>query len=242
MLNGRTRGDMKVSLNVEKSSASVRFESEEQRNRKTVWEKRARQVSYVSITITLLFGFVGLITAIADRSVALLGYSLESFVDVWSSILVLWRFWSSSEADAESMRRREKQASVGIAFTFVGIGVVVGGQAVDHLAHEEGPMQVLSLVVISSLSTVLLSLLFCWKMVIARQLQSITMEKDATTSGAIAVLSLGVLVSASIYHNYPQIWWIDSLVAAAVAMALFIAGLQTLIRNDWWSRQFWAQR
>lgn len=51
-------------------------------------------------------------------SAAVLGYALESFVDVWSSILVLWRFWGdgSSEA-AAAMAQREKWASFGISMS-----------------------------------------------------------------------------------------------------------------------------
>ena len=46
-------------------------------------------------------------------------------MDVWSSILVLWRFWGDPEGEGSYFlvtRRRESRASVGIAFTFVLIG------------------------------------------------------------------------------------------------------------------------
>lgn len=52
------------------------------------------------------------------RSAAVLGYALESFVDVWSSILVLWRFWGDGSNDsAAAMVRREKYASFGISLS-----------------------------------------------------------------------------------------------------------------------------
>jgi hypothetical protein len=60
-------------------------------------------------------------------SSALLGYGLESLVDVWSSILVLWRFWGDPEGEGSyflTTRRREARASVGIAFTFILIGFI----------------------------------------------------------------------------------------------------------------------
>eukprot|EP01025_Chloroclados_australasicus_P038593 TRINITY_DN3983_c0_g1_i6.p1 TRINITY_DN3983_c0_g1~~TRINITY_DN3983_c0_g1_i6.p1 ORF type:complete len:248 (+),score=8.85 TRINITY_DN3983_c0_g1_i6:56-745(+) len=228
---------MKSFLNVEKSSAPLRS-SEEQR-RRCLWEKRARQISYVSITITLVLGVIGLIIAYTDKSVALLGYALESFVDVWSSVLVLWRFWKVNDLEGETTKRREKQAQVGIAFTFVAIGIIVGVQAFHHLVNQEGPLQAMSLIVISLVSMILLSILFLIKMTIARQLQSLTMEKDATASGAVAVLSLGVLVSASIYNQHPTVWWVDSMVAITVTCTLLIAGIKTLTTNDWWNRSFW---
>jgi hypothetical protein len=39
-------------------------------------------------------------------SAAVLGYALESFVDVWSSVLVLWRFWGDGSHDAAGKARQ----------------------------------------------------------------------------------------------------------------------------------------
>lgn len=52
----------------------------------------------------------------APRSAAVLGYALESFVDVWSSVLVLYRFWDD-RVEPEAARQRERRASFGISLT-----------------------------------------------------------------------------------------------------------------------------
>ena len=54
--------------------------------------------------------------ASAPRSAAVLGYALESFVDVWSSVLVLYRFWDD-RVEPEAARQRERRASFGISLT-----------------------------------------------------------------------------------------------------------------------------
>jgi hypothetical protein len=54
--------------------------------------------------------------ACALRSAAVLGYALESFVDVWSSVLVLYRFWDD-RVEPEAARQRERRASFGISLT-----------------------------------------------------------------------------------------------------------------------------
>ncbi len=53
------------------------------------------------------------------RSAALVAYGLESFVDLWASVLVLWRFWEdeTTEAGMRKNHDRENRADVGIAFT-----------------------------------------------------------------------------------------------------------------------------
>jgi len=52
-------------------------------------------------------------------SAALVAYGLESFVDLWASVLVLWRFWEdeTTEAGMRKNHDRENRADVGIAFT-----------------------------------------------------------------------------------------------------------------------------
>lgn len=109
--------------------------------------QRARNISIFSIVFTLVCAVFGLTFAWSTRrcaanpldansalhvvprltvpgpcSSALLGYGLEALVDVWSSILVLWRFWNDPDGEGQYFlvtKRREDRASVGIAFTFV---------------------------------------------------------------------------------------------------------------------------
>lgn len=81
-------------------------------------------MSYVSIAFTLIGGIVGVVLSVFTDSVALLGYGLESFVDVWSSVLVLWRFSGSKNSEDENTKhtafdKREQRASFGISITVV---------------------------------------------------------------------------------------------------------------------------
>ena len=66
-------------------------------------------------------------------------------MDVWSSILVLWRFWGdgSSEA-AAAMVRREKYASFGISLSVSASGrrylpTFMGKEAANRIRAQEAP-------------------------------------------------------------------------------------------------------
>ena len=62
---------------------------------------------------------------ILSCSAAVLGYALESFVDVWSSILVLWRFWDDRSSEAPTTRcQREKLASFGISLSVCSLTII----------------------------------------------------------------------------------------------------------------------
>lgn len=207
------------------------------------WVKRARHVSYVSIGFTLLGGVVGIVLAFLAGSPSLLGYALESFVDVWSSVLVLWRFWSEDFEEQEHSRlyRKEKKASVGIAAMMVLIGLIVGIQALVHLVESNEPNKATELLIISTISLLMLTGLAIAKLKISQALKSPAMKKDAITSAAVAVLSLGILLSAAIYESNPKIWWLDSTFALVVSIVLLTYGSRTLIRNKWWRGEFWAK-
>lgn len=72
-----------------------------------------------------------LLSSAGTCSSALFGYALEALVDVWSSVLVLYRFWNDPDGEGayfEITRRRETRASVGIAFTFVLASIAIAIQ------------------------------------------------------------------------------------------------------------------
>ncbi|GMH32247.1 hypothetical protein BSKO_00081 [Bryopsis sp. KO-2023] len=211
---------------------------------RSLWVRRARHISYVSIAFTLLGGVSGIVIASVSDSVSLLGYALESFVDVFSSVLVLWRFWSDDIEKHEQKRlfKKEKKASLGIAATLVIIGLVVGTQAAVHLALDEQPNKAAALLAISTISVIVLTILSTIKLKISRALNSPAMKKDAVTSAAVALLSLGILLSAAMNELHPEIWWLDAAFAIIISVLLFFYGARTLINNKWWRKDFWAMQ
>ncbi|KAK3263151.1 hypothetical protein CYMTET_28028, partial [Cymbomonas tetramitiformis] len=205
--------------------------------------RQARLVSYISIAVTLVSGFTGLVSAIVIGSAATLGYALESFVDVFSSAIVLWRFWEDSPSESvafqRSMASREKRASVAIAITFVAIGLIVAPVALGHLVEAHHMEDVGVILVSSVINLFILSALAIIKLKLAVKLKSPALRKDGITSAAVAVLCLGIIMSIGIYHINQAIWWLDAIVAITVAGMLIFLGIRTLLKNDWMSREFW---
>lgn len=205
--------------------------------------RRARNVSLFSIAFTLVCAIVGLAFAWSTQSSALLGYALEALVDVWSSILVLWRFWKDPDGEGHYFlitRRRESRASVGIAFTFVIIGVFTSSLAIVHLTQRQPPANSSVLLAISGTSIIILTWSCATKLSLSRVLQSNALRKDAVTSGACACMAGAILVSTSVHKSNPSIWWLDACVAVVISCILGVLGVRTLVRNPWWTREFWS--
>jgi len=212
------------------------------------WTQQAIIISWVSISLTMATGCTGLIYALLFDSMAMLGYGLNSFVDVFSSILVLWRFSQSHRsdqlaADEAYNRRLEKKAGVGISITFVGIALLVGAQASAHLVETQKPTDDEALLILAAASVMVFTVTACIKWFISGQLQSSTLMKDAISSFAVAVLSLGVCISASAYKADHHVWWFDAVVALITSVLLFTYGARTLFchGHHWWQLSWWTE-
>jgi len=192
-------------------------------------------ISWITIVLTLATGIGGLAVSLSLKSIAMLSFSLESFVDSVSSIFVLWRFWRGDDKSdpirKQILERREKRASVGIALTLVLTAIAVGIQAIYHLSKHQKPEEAHILIYIAIASIVCFTILAIFKFRIAHVLSSAAMKKDAVSSLSVAVLCAGIVVSASVFTAHPSIWYLDAVTAIVVSLALLIYGMRTLVRN-----------
>ena len=205
--------------------------------------RQAYELSVFSCVLTAAAFIIGIALAAVTGSSATLGYALENFVDLFSSLIVVWRFWGK-EDDNEKLEHREKRASIAIAFMMCILGLVVFGVAADHLvqAHEINGVHIL--VTVSVPSMIIFSIVAWLKFHMASHMNSPAMKKDAVCSSAGAVLSLGVFMGAALFSSDSQIWWFDAVVAVAIGGALFIYGMRTLVRNivqgnNYFSLSYW---
>ena len=220
-----------------------------ERRRSTVYERwivnptprEARILSWFSIAFTGLCAIFGFVLAVVGNSASTLGFSVESFVDMLSSVLVLWRFWGPSERDDAVMRGREKRASTLISMVFVLMALVVGITAIANLAVEQPPTDKDSIMALSVVSLIVLTVETSLKMRMARQLGSISMKKDGICSIASGGLTLAIIVSLAIYEDDKDAWWLDSVCALCIAAAIGTYGALTLrAGGKWYNRRFWT--
>jgi len=202
-------------------------------------------VSWLSVVITVLATLVGIAVATRSGSSAILGFALENFVDTFSSLLLVWRFWGGGTSVSEYiLELREKRASVGIAFAFCVLAFVVGGMALSHLAAHHETEDSASLLLLAAPSVVVFLVLGVLKAHIGAETDSPSMKKDAACTLCGAVLSLGVCVGVFLAKANAALWWTDAAVALMVSAGLLAHGVHTLAKNarqhnKWWTQQWW---
>ncbi len=195
------------------------------------WTKRARFLAYFTLAYNIIEGLVSMGFGVAEESLALFGFGADSFIEVGSALIVLWRLQAGfkSKTVCESTRiQRERKAALGIGALFVllALGTVTG--AILQLREGGHPETTWPGLVISVISLSFMFWLWRAKLAAAKALDSRSLEGDAACSLACIQLSCVLFAGSLIYVIVPSLWWVDA--SAALLLALFIAreGIQSI--------------
>ena len=77
------------------------------------WVRRARQLAWFTIGYNLVEGVAGIAFGIADESLALLGFGIDSFIEISSAFFVLWRL-GAELSGPERKAQRELRAGLAV--------------------------------------------------------------------------------------------------------------------------------
>ena len=176
-----------------------------------VLRRRIRWIVAFTITYNVIEGIIALIAGGVASSAALIGFGLDSFVEVLSAAAIAWQF---SAADPES---REKPALRIIAFAFFGLAAYVTVDAVLSLAGVREPEHSPVGIVLAAVSLVVMPVVSWLERRAGRELGSASAVADSKQTLICAYLSAALLIGLLL--NSLLGWaWADSVAA------LFIAG------------------
>jgi len=181
---------------------------------------RAQRLAWTTIAYNTGEGVIAVLAGLAAGSVALVGFGLDSAIEVLSALAVSWQF--NGKADA---RDRERAALRLIALSFLALAAYVIVDAVRSLltgGHAD-PSPVGIALAVSSL--LVMPLLVRAKRGVGRELGSATITADATQTQLCtylsAVLLVGLLLDATLGWT-----WADPLVALVIAAVAAREGVQ----------------
>lgn len=179
-----------------------------------------------TIAWNVVEGGVSVAFGLSEESVALLGFGLDSWIEVASAGVVLWRLWGETGRGAGPSRERERSASRVISVLFMALALSAAGGAVFQLATASAPTSTLPGLIISSLSLSVMFALWRSKLRVARTLDSRTLEMDAACSRACIELSAVLLGGSLLVLLHPALWWADAAAALVIAALIGKEGLE----------------
>ena len=178
--------------------------------RAEVLRRRIRLVVAITISWNVIEAVVALIAGRAASSAALIGFGLDSIVEVLSAAAVAWQFAAPDPA------QREKLALRVIAVSFFGLAAYVSVDAVLSLLGSREPEHAPVGIVLAALSVLVMPLLSWFERRTGRELGSASAVADSKQTLICTYLSAALLVGLLL--NSLLGWaWADSLAALVIA-------------------------
>ena len=184
---------------------------------------RGRRLEYLTIGWNLLEGLVGVIAGAVAGSIALVGFGLDSGIEVFSGAVLLWRL-KSDHGRSESAERLAVRL-VGASFLTLSAYIVV--DAVHSLLLREPPRKSVPGIMLAIVSLAAMPLLSAAKRRVARELGSGAMHADSRQTDFCAYLS-GILLLGLILNAVAGCWWADPVAALVMVPLIAKEGIEGL--------------
>ena len=184
--------------------------------------RRGLLLNYATIGYNTVEAVVSLIAGVLAGSVALLGFGIDSVIEVTASGAAQWRLRS----DAEPVRREQvEQISLRlIGACFLGLAAYVTIDAGKSLWLQERPSRTIVGVVILALSVFVMPLLARAKRDVADKMQSGALRAEAKQTSLCAYLSFIALAGVALNATFGW-WWADPVAALAMVPIIVIEGI-----------------
>src|SRR5437588_12940828 len=92
---------------------------------------RGRRLEYFTIAWNTLEGLIAVAAGVTARSISLVGFGIDSFIEVTSGATLLWRM--SVDADVESRDQNEKLSLRIVGVSFIALAVYITYEAMFDL-------------------------------------------------------------------------------------------------------------
>lgn len=199
---------------------------------RTVVVRRGRRLEYFTVAWNALEGLVAIVAGALAGSISLVGFGIDSFIEVTSGAALLWRM--SLDADVQQRERNERRALKIVGTCFLALAAYITYESATDLWSRKAPEHSIPGIVLACVSLVVMPLLSRAKRRVGRALNSAAMHADAKQTEFCTYLS-AILLAGLLLNAVFGFWWADP--AAGLIMVPIIAkegveGLQGKACND----------
>ena len=187
--------------------------------RRAMLHRRVRFIVGFTITYNVIEAIVAVWAGVLASSAALIGFGLDSVVEVLSAAAITWQF---TRKDPE---RWEKVTVEAVGIAFFALAAYVSIDAVLALVGQEGPDRSPLGLGITALSLVVMPLLAWIEVRTGRELGSKSVMADAKQLILCIYLSGAVFIGLVLDSLFGW-WWADSVAALVVAVLAVREGLE----------------
>jgi divalent metal cation (Fe/Co/Zn/Cd) transporter len=180
--------------------------------------RRGLRLNYATLGYNSLEGLIAIGAGLAAGSIALVGFGLDSLIEVSASVAALWRLYSDRDEDRRIRAERITLRIIGALF--LALAAYVAADAGQALYTGSAPEESVVGIVLAAVSLGVMPLLARAKRRVALGMGSGALVAEAQQTVFCTYLS-AILLVGLVLNAVLGWWWADP--AAAIAMVPIIA-------------------
>ena len=196
--------------------------AEQKRENPAGLRQTALRLEYFTVGYNFLEGIFSVGLGILASSVALIGFGLDSGIEVLSALVLLWRLTRKEESN-EHAERLERRAVLFVGLSFMVLAIYIGWQAIEKLLNQAQPEASWAGIALTFTSLLVMPWLAFRKKKVAAQIKSRALAADATETMAcvwLSVVTLGGLLLNALFGW----WWADPVASLGIVFFLVKEG------------------
>ncbi len=184
--------------------------------------RRAKLLSWASLGYMTVEGAVALTAGIAAASPALIGFGIDSAIEGFASLVIVWRF-TGARLLAEAAERR---AQLLVAIQFFLLAPYVGYESLDALLGGERPDASWVGIGLAVTSLLLMPYLGRAKRRIGDRMESVALRGEGQQNLLCSYLSAALLAGLA-GNAFLGLWWLDPAAGLVIAAVALKEGVET---------------
>ena len=186
---------------------------------------RGKRLEYFTIAWNSLEALIGVAAGVLARSISLVGFGVDSLIEVTSGATLLWRM--SVDADVERRERNERLSLRIVGGCFLGLALYIAYEAVLDLTRKSAPERSIPGIVLACVSLIVMRILSRAKKNVANGLGSAAMNADSRQTDFCVYLS-AILLAGLLLNAAFGWWWADPVAALVMAPIIAKEGVEGL--------------
>ena len=186
---------------------------------------QGRRLEYFTIAWNALEGLVAVVAGALAGSISLVGFGIDSFIEVTSGSVLLWRM--SVDADVQRREGNERRALRIVGSCFLALAAYITYESATDLWSKKAPERSIPGIVLACVALVVMPLLSRAKRKVGRALGSAAMHADARQTEFCTYLS-GILLAGLLLNAFFGLWWADPVAALIMVPIIAKEGIEGL--------------
>lgn len=187
--------------------------------------RRGIWLEYVTLGWNALEALVAIASGVMAGSIALVGFGLDSVIEMSSGAVLLWRLRSDAN---EARRERAERISLRIVgLCFVALSIYVALDAAHSLWQHERPEESVPGIIIAAASLIVMPILARAKRRVATGINSGAMQADSRQTDICAYLS-AILLVGLLLNAILGWWWADPIAGLIMVPVIGREGIEAL--------------